>query len=357
MSAEHVPTPGFEFEPYIVGPDAQTVHLTQWFEECAQPDRWLLRFGVDELDDAITVAPPDVVAIAGRPSMGKSQICKWLARLECDRIVAAERDDQCVVYVTLEESARKTSLGVNALPVNVRDVKRGRFDLAEAKRWALKPIERPLYIVQHPGLIGRGKDRRMAAPITASLVIDAVSRIQLTTRNHAKPTLVVLDYLQLLRPDHDRADERTRVAEVIAATEGAKLIAASLGCVVVLAVQAGRETDQRTPPLPTMADMAWGSVIEQACDLILGILRPCRHPAFLPKAETGETPPLMYRGRALPLTDEMLLLGIVKQRDDVGQGHFLASLDVRTNTLAEYPGANGIISPTVAALRRQAVAS
>lgn len=332
--------PGHELEPYIVGPDAQTVELARWFEACAAPDRWLLRFGVDELDDAITVAPPDVVAIAGRPSMGKSQLCKWLARLECDRIVeAGESDSRCVVFVTLEESARKVTLGVNGLPLNMRAVKRGEFDAEDAKRWIYEPLARPLFVVRHPGLVGHGQQRRMAGAITSQLVIDAVTRITETTTGKRRPTLVVLDYLQLLRPDSGRADERTRVAEIIAATEGAKLIAAALECVVVLAVQAGREADGRTPPLPTMADMQWGSVIEQACDLILGILRPCRHPAYAPDARTGDVAPVMFRGRSFPVTEDMLLVSIVKQRDDIGHGTFLTALDVRTNTLSEYPGA------------------
>lgn len=330
------PTPeGAQLEPYILDPAGQAAELVRWLEEQHAADRWLLRFGVRDLDEAITVAPPDLVAIAGRPSMGKSQVCKWLARVECDRILDEGDADSVVVVVTLEESSKKVSLGVNGTPVNMRAVKRGEFDLEEARRWALGVVARPLHIVRHPGLIGSGSTRSMAPSISAQLVLNAISRIADTTRRPVRVRMVIVDYLQLLR-EGNRVDEKAKMHEVASAVEGLLRVADALGCVVVMAVQAGRETDSRTPPLPTMADMQWGSVIEQACTLIVGCLRPIRHPAFAPKGGSVMPPALEFRGQEYPVTEEMFLLNIIKQKDDTGQGVHLLGLDVRTNTLGPY---------------------
>lgn len=255
------PTPHFDLEPYLYDPARQAVAVLEWARRSKQPGYRLTTFGVAEMDDAVTLFPGSLTAVAGRPGHGKSQLLKHLAARAVDEI-RAEGSDECVVFVTLEESVEMVAATINGLGISSRDIHRGRFDLAalEADVHALIP-RNGLMVLAHPGIVGSGKNRRLADPLTSRRILDAISRIEVTTTPPRKPRLVLLDYLQLLQPDRDaRHTEATKTAEVMAAVEGAKGIAASTKCAVVIAVQAGRESDNRRPPMPQLADMQWACV-------------------------------------------------------------------------------------------------
>lgn len=332
------PTPFFDLEPYLYDPARQAVAVLEWARRSKQPGYRLTTFGVAEMDDAITLFPGSLTAVAGRPGHGKSQLLKHLAARAVDEI-RAEGSDECVVFVTLEESVEMVAATINGLGISSRDIHRGRFDLAalESDVHALIP-RNGLMVVAHPGIVGSGKNRRLADPLTSRRILDTIARIEVTTTPPRKPRLVLLDYLQLLQPDRDaRHTEATKTAEVMAAVEGAKGIAAATGSAVVIAVQAGRESDNRKPPMPQLADMQWASSIEQACDTVLGVLLPVRHPAFDEDGQTGDRPSFQHKGRNYPVTDDLAVFGIVKQRHGDGYGTFVASMDPKTSRMSEHP--------------------
>jgi CheY-like chemotaxis protein len=60
--------------------------------------------------------PRDVktrIILAGRPSMGKSLMCKYLAKRELARIQRVGDDSACVVYVSLEEADWVVGMGLD----------------------------------------------------------------------------------------------------------------------------------------------------------------------------------------------------------------------------------------------------
>lgn len=338
------PTPFFDLEPYLYDPARQAVAVLEWARRAKQPGYRLTTFGIADMDETVTLFPGSLTAVAGRPGHGKSQLLKHLAARAVDEI-RAEGSDECVVFVTLEESVEMIAATVNGLGISSRDVHRGRFDLAalEADVHALIP-RNGLMVLAHPGIVGTGKNRRLADPLTSRRILDAISRIEVTTTPARRPRLVLLDYLQLLQPDRDgRHSEATKVAEVMAAVEGAKGIAAATGAAVVIAVQASREADTRRPPMPQLADMQWASAIEQACDTVLGALRPIRHPLYDQDDASGERPDFQHKGRNYPVTDDLAVFGIVKQRHGEGYGTFVASMDPKTSRLSEHPWSMPIV--------------
>lgn len=346
------PTPFFDLEPYLYDPARQAVAVLEWARRAKQPGYRLTTFGVADLDEAVTLFPGSLTAVAGRPGHGKSQLLKHLAARAVDEI-RAEGADECVVFVTLEESVEMIAATVNGLGISSRDVHRGRFDLDALEADVHELIPRDgLMVLAHPGIVGTGKDRRLADPLTSRRILDAIARIEVTTKPARRPRLVLLDYLQLLQPDRDgRHSEATKVAEVMAAVEGAKGIAAATGAAVVIAVQASRESDGRRPPMPQLADMQWASSIEQACDTVLGILRPIRHPLYDEDGQTGERPDFQHKGRNYPVTDDLAVLGIVKQRHGEGYGTFVASMDPHTSRLSEHPWSMSILKNGTAPTR------
>lgn len=330
-------TPLPELEPYIYDPARQAVEIIGWLNRVKAPGYRLVTFGVADLDETVTMFPGSLTAIAGRPGMGKSLVCKALAARELARI-REEDAPELVVFVTLEESPDMVSAAINGLGLSSRDIHRGRFDLADYTARVHESVVRPgLMMLAHPGIVGTGDNRRLADPLTSRRILDGIARIEATTKGALRPRLVVLDYLQLLQPDRDRLhNERTKVAEVMAAVEGAKTIARATGAAVVMAVQAGRESDNRRPPMPNLGDMQWASAIEQACDTVLGVLRPIRHAAYEYDPATGERPDFAFKGRNYPVTEDLTVLSVVKQRHGEGHGTFIASLDPATLTMGDH---------------------
>lgn len=339
------PTPFAEFEQYLFDPARQATAILSWIDRVKQPGYRLITTGCTELDDAVTLFPGSLTAVAGRPGMGKSQFGKHLA----GRTLREIRDEgasgsECVVFVTLEEKLEMVAMTINGLGVSSRDIHRGLFDRDDLERKVHDRVTLPgLHILAHPGIIGTGKDRRLADPLTSSRILDTIARIEVTTNGRVRPRLVILDYLQLLQPDRDRRHTaQSKTEEVMIAVEGAKGIASATNSAVVMAVQASRESDGRRPPMPQLADMQWASSIEQACDSVLGVLRPIRHSLYEIEPDSGERPDFAHNGRNYPVTDDLYAVGIVKGRHDGGAGVFVATMDPRTCRMEDHPWSSPI---------------
>jgi replicative DNA helicase len=142
-----------------------------------------------------------------------------------------------------------------------------------------------------------------------------------------RPTLVILDYVQLLQGDDMAMTDRSKTAQVTAAIEGAKNLAVNLDVPVVMAVQAGRQTDSRGDYMPTMSDAQWASAIEQACDVVLGVHRPIRRDDLADQVRGGQTIRADINGQSYVVNDQLMVVGLVKQRAGKGAGRYPVYLD------------------------------
>jgi len=101
--------------------------------------------------------------------------------------------------------------------------------------------------------------------------------------NQEKIELVVVDYLQLVKPRRDRDNRATEVAEV---SHGLKSLARELNVPVVAVAQLRRDAEDREP---RMSDLRESGAIEQDADVIMLLHRPKRYEdtetAFNPNTE------------------------------------------------------------------------
>ncbi|MGB9598346.1 MAG: replicative DNA helicase [Minisyncoccales bacterium] len=82
--------------------------------------------------------------------------------------------------------------------------------------------------------------------------------------------MVILDYLQLLTPLNPNASPVQQVSEN---SRALKLMAKELNAPVLVISQLSRAVEQRTPPIPRLADLRMSGTIEQDSDVVLFIYR------------------------------------------------------------------------------------
>jgi replicative DNA helicase len=169
------------------------------------------------------------------------------------------------------------------------ELRKGRV---KADRWpkVLKAVEKlaraPLY-VDDSSDIGvlelRAKARRLHA------------------RHEGGLGLVIVDYLQLMRPD-GRTDNR--VEQIGQISRGLKILARELGVPVIAVSQLSRAVEARHPPRPMLSDLRESGQIEQDADVVMFIYRE----EYYDRESTrqGEADVIVAKHRNGPTRDLML---------------------------------------------------
>jgi len=194
---------------------------------------------------------PDMIVLAARPSMGKTSLAMEIAR----NVARAGRH---VGVISLEMSAEqlvRRSLGAQA-GVGYFEIARGAVSATEfaGVATAAQQLHRlPIDILDEPGIkVGRLRTllRRLKAQHDTGLV--------------------VVDYLQLLRPDRERENQ---VAEVTQISAGLKGIAKELGVPLLALSQLSRRVEERPDKRPMLSDLRESGAIEQDADTVLFLYR------------------------------------------------------------------------------------
>jgi replicative DNA helicase len=195
----------------------------------------------------------DLVIIAGRPSMGKTSLALNLA------VNAAEQMKRPVIIFSLEMS--KDQLVRRLLSSEGRvDASRMRGNRLEKDDW--------------PRLIQAANDLSQteiylddSAPLTP-LEIRAKSRRLMAEKSLS---LVIVDYLQLMRAGGKRMDNREQ--EISEISRSLKGLAKELNVPVIALSQLNRGVESRPDKRPMMSDLRESGAIEQDADLILFVYR------------------------------------------------------------------------------------
>lgn len=284
-----------------------------------------VQFGIPSVDKrVIPMAGGDYIGVIARPGHGKSALLAALALREARRI-EREGTAEMAVVVTWEQMAEEFEMMIasgNDTGVSSSDIAWGRADVDALKGWAVKRAGLPLWTV------GYGAFRTGNAPrMVLSTILDAIENIEVEFGK--KPTLVTLDYLQLIPSELGTGD---RVAQVTEASNRIKELALRIDCPIVAGVQARREVDDRVDKIPTMRDGQWSSNIEQDADKLFSIMRPARYQD--PSAEPG-TQWMEYQGKAVQVVPSLCFFRMLKQRFEDGQHTWVLSFAPQYLRLAE----------------------
>jgi replicative DNA helicase len=232
--------------------------------------------GIPKIDEIVT---PDrsgeLITILGRPGMGKSQWLNWLSKQAVKDI--EPESNEILIRATWEQSVEEDTLVWLAGDTNisVTQLVRGEVDDNEFRILKLSAAKRalaPMWIIGHSNM--ENQQRRRVRPRMG--MIDIANAIEYicndATPTKWKPKAIYLDYLQRIRPD-THGDRREQMMEIV---DTSKDLAVSMGCPVYLGVQAGRQVDERSEPIPDMGDGQETSNIEQSSDKMWGLWYPLK---------------------------------------------------------------------------------
>jgi replicative DNA helicase len=210
--------------------------------------------GFTDIDDLTGgFQPGNLIVLAARPSMGKSTLATNIAEN------AAIDHGKPVALFSLEMSETELAHRFIASQAKVSsdELRKGRV---KADRWpkVLRAVEKlaaaPIFIDDSSDigvLEMRAKARRLHA-------------------RHGGLGLIVVDYLQLVRPD-GRSD--SRVEQVGQISRGLKILARELDIPVVAVSQLSRAVESRHPPEPLLSDLRESGQLEQDADVVMFVYR------------------------------------------------------------------------------------
>lgn len=216
-----------------------------------------------------------LVIVGARPSVGKTSAALGMA-------LAATQEKLPAVFVTLEQSqidiANRLLSAITCLPFADIELDRltdplDRDRLADAEN---QLAGLPLKIIDE----------------SSSRLSQIVASARAERRHGLR--LLILDYLQLLRPDDDRVHREQQVA---AMSRALKRLARELDAVVVCLAQLNRDIESRDRKQPRLSDLRESGSIEQDADVVLFLDRPA---AYDPDAHPSEASIIIAKNRNGP---------------------------------------------------------
>lgn len=213
--------------------------------------------------------PSDLIILAGRPSMGKTALATNIAfniamshRYENDAMGKRVTSDGAVVaFFSLEMSAEQLAARILAEQTEMSSEKIRRGDFNEDEFYKLHDAARhleniPLFIDDTPAL-----------PLST-----LAARCRRLKRQHDLG-LVIVDYLQLLRPPASGRKSDSRVQELTEISMGLKAIAKELNVPVIALSQLSRSVENREDKRPQLSDLRESGSIEQDADVVMFVFR------------------------------------------------------------------------------------
>ena len=209
-----------------------------------------LPLGFPELDDMLGggLRPGQMVCVAGRPGTGKSLIAA------CAAVNVAENGGGALI-ASLEMSEAEL---MDRIVANLSGVDHGRLTRHALTRWDWERVR-------------AANERRRALPIAIEdnpyLNVTAIRSVARDRARTARGlALLVVDYLNLVRPADERKDRREQVDAI---SRGIKLLGKELGVPVLALAQLNRMSEMRAGRRPQLSDLRESGALEQDSDIVL----------------------------------------------------------------------------------------
>ncbi|AIY63804.1 MULTISPECIES: replicative DNA helicase [Pseudoalteromonas] len=211
--------------------------------------------GYSDLDKMTAgMQPSDLIIVAARPSMGKTTFAMNLAEH------AAMTQDKPVLIFSLEMPSEQIMMRMLASlgRINQTKVRTGQLDDDD---WARLSSTMGL-------LIEKGK---MYVDDSSGLTpTELRSRARRIARDNGGISMIMVDYLQLMRVPSLQDNRTLEIAEI---SRSLKALAKELECPVIALSQLNRTLEQRADKRPINSDLRESGSIEQDADLIMFIYR------------------------------------------------------------------------------------
>ena len=215
--------------------------------------------GLTDLDEKLGgLHKSDLIILAGRPSMGKTALATNIA-YNASQHISKRQEKSSVAFFSLEMSSEQLSTRILSEQAKIKsdDIRRGKVTEEEINRYietSRNIYNLPLYIDETPA-------------ITIATLSNRARRI----KRLFGLSLVVVDYIQLMRSSTNRNDGR--VQEISEITQGLKALAKELSVPVLALSQLSRAVEQRDDKQPQLADLRESGSIEQDADVVMFVYR------------------------------------------------------------------------------------
>jgi replicative DNA helicase len=215
----------------------------------------MLGTGWPDIDDFIGgLAPGRLIVVGARPGVGKSLMGTNLA------LHFAGHHKHAVLLASLEMPERE--VGQRLLAAHARANLTGlQMGTTDERAWALI-AERTQSLREMPIVVDDAPTQ------TVTHIRRAARNIQRTRDDLA---LIVVDYLQLVRPSDMKPNRAEQVAEI---SRGLKLLARESGACVVAMAQVNREGTKTQDGRPRLTDLRESGAIEADADQVLLLHHP-----------------------------------------------------------------------------------
>lgn len=197
--------------------------------------------------------PANLIVIAGRPSMGKTTFALNIA----EHILLNSKKSIIMFSMEMQSEQLAIKLLASLSKINIQNISTGKLNKTDWKKLSAN--------------IAFMATKKLFIDDTGSLnPIEIRNRIKKTIKKNGKTSLVIIDYLQLMKIPGTRETRTTEISEI---TRSLKMIAKEFNIPVLALSQLNRNLEQRQDKRPMMSDLRESGAIEQDADLILFIYR------------------------------------------------------------------------------------
>ena len=217
--------------------------------------------GLTDLDEKLGgLHKSDLVILAGRPGMGKTALATNIAYHAAQNLLSRQ-EKSSIAFFSLEMSSEQLSTRILSEQARIKsdDIRRGKVTESEINRYietSRNIYNLPLYIDETPA-------------ITISTLSNRARRM----KRLFGLSLIVVDYIQLMRAPSSSNRSDNRVQEVSEITQGLKALAKELKVPVLALSQLSRAVESRDDKKPQLSDLRESGSIEQDADVVMFVYR------------------------------------------------------------------------------------
>lgn len=197
----------------------------------------------------------DLILLAARPSMGKTALALGL----CEKALETRKDKPVQIYsleMPIDQLLSRFIAMLGRVPLQY--LRNGNLGDEE---WA-RIAEANAILMEWKGRLVIDDDSFMTPSMLRS-------RVRKNVRKYGKPSLILLDYLQLMRCP----GQENRTQEIAEISRSLKALAKEIGCPVVALSQLNRALESRVDKRPNNGDLRDSGALEQDADVIMFIYR------------------------------------------------------------------------------------